>query len=56
MERKLGEEQLASGKAIKDFVYKIPLILSLKQLLSDQFIFDEVCKRNCRYINYELIS
>ena len=56
MKRELGKQQLASGKTIQDFVYKIPLILSLKQLLSDQFILDEVCKRNCRYINYELIT
>ena len=52
METMLGEWQLDSGKTIKDFVYEVPLILSLKQLLSDQFILDEViyvCK--CNFIN-----
>ena len=43
VERKLGEQQLASGKTMQDFVYEIPLISSLKELLSDQFLLDEVC-------------
>ena len=49
MERKLGEKlRLTSHKhpflkTVNECVYDIPLISSLKQLLSDEFIFDEVC-------------
>lgn len=49
MERKLGEKlRLTSHKhlflkTVNECVYDIPLISSLKQLLSDEFILDEVC-------------
>ena len=35
LERKLGETELAPGQKAQDFVYEIPLILSLEQFLSD---------------------
>lgn len=45
MERKLGERILQTGESTKkriDYVYEIPLLASLQQLLSDPFILDEV--------------
>lgn len=49
MERKLGEKlRLTSHKhpflkTVNECIYDIPLMLSLKQLLSDELILDEVC-------------
>ena len=34
-------------KRIRDFVYEVPLLLSLKQLLTNQIIVDEVRIRIC---------
>lgn len=49
VERKLGRRMVTTmrnarplQKAVWDFVYDIPLIESLQQLLSDSFILEEV--------------
>ena len=49
MERKLGEKLCLTShkhpflKTVNECIYDIPLMLSLKQLLSDELILDEVC-------------
>ena len=49
MERKLGQRivEISGSSQTKfkkkiDYIYEVPLLLSLKQLLSDPFILDEV--------------
>ncbi len=42
MERKLGETSSGTSNIISEYVYEIPLLLSLTQLLSDEFIMEEV--------------
>lgn len=58
MERIVGERmRLASRsrrpylKKFPDAVYDVPLLSSLRQLLSDRFIIEEVSHINCVYFS-----